>query len=159
MREFDYSGLILAEYQGKIFEKSVDLDYSTPIFMRRFFNSEFLKTLDKNKTYLLTFEVNECLDSINEQFGNSTYGKIKYSKAAMFWIGYMYRYIAYTREQPTRFLMRLFDYRQMNKVYYSFHTQSPEWVVASLLDMNNLEEDVFDVNARLKKLIREKGDY
>ena len=23
--------------------------------------------------------------------------------------------------------MKLFDYKQMNDVYYSFHTQDPEW--------------------------------
>ncbi len=37
MREFDHAGLLLAEYQGKLFEKSTDLNCSSPIFIRRFF--------------------------------------------------------------------------------------------------------------------------
>ncbi|MCR5354926.1 MAG: hypothetical protein K6E43_05015, partial [Lachnospiraceae bacterium] len=71
-----------------------------------------------------------------------------------FWIGYMYRYIAYTREVSTKFVMKLFPYKQMNDVYYSFHTQSPEWCVGSLLDMNEQSEDIFDNNLRLKEVIK-----
>ena len=49
--------------------------------------------------------------------------------------------------------MKLFPYKQLNDVYYSFHTQDPEWCVRSLLEMNGLTEDVFDKNLRLKALI------
>ena len=52
---------------------------------------------------------------------------------------------AYTREQATSYIMELFKHQQMNEVYYSF--------------LNNLSEDVFDNNSRLKKIIREKGEY
>lgn len=93
------------------------------------------------------------------QFGRTDYGRIKYSMETLFWIGYMYRYIAYTREQSTKLVMNLFKLRQMEGVYYSFHTQSPEWCVGSLLDMNNLSEDVFDNNSRLKRIIEAKGLY
>ena len=46
MKEFDHTGLLLAEYQGKLFEKSTDLDCSTAIFIRRFLYSDLLKKLD-----------------------------------------------------------------------------------------------------------------
>ncbi len=35
MREFDHNGLLLAEYQGKLFEKSCDLNCSTAIFFKK----------------------------------------------------------------------------------------------------------------------------
>ena len=38
-------------------------------------------------------------------------------------------------------------------VYYSFHTQDPEWCVHSLLEMNDQSEDIFDNNMRLKAVI------
>ncbi len=53
MREFDTNGLRLAEYQGRLFELSRDLDCSTAIFLRRFRNSDLLMKLDKNESYLL----------------------------------------------------------------------------------------------------------
>lgn len=157
MREFDHEGLLLAEYQGKLFEKSEELKCSSPIFIRRFVHSDLLNNLDNNKS--ISFDVNEGIQSILAQFGDSSYGKEKYSKAALFWIGYMYRYIAYTREQPTSYIMKLFDYKQLNAVYYSYHTQDPEWCIESLLNLNNLTKDIFDNNSRLKSIIKEKGSY
>ncbi len=159
MRTFDHNGLLLAEYQGKLFEKSYDLKCSTGIFIRRFLHSNLLNSLDTNNTALLSLDVNEGITSITEQFGDTDYGKMKYSKSSLFWMGYMYRYISYTREVSTRFVMELFSYKQMNDVYYSFHTQDPEWSITSLLDINGLDKDIFDNNLRLKALIKEKGTY
>ncbi len=159
MRNFDHNGLLLAEYQGKLFEKSNELNCSTGVYMRRFLHSDLLKKLDTNNTSYVSLDVSEGLNSILEQFGDSDYGKDKYSKNALFWMGYLYRYISYTREQSTKFVMKLFNYKQMNDVYYSFHTQDPEWCIQSLLEINNLAEDIFDNNLRLKQVIREKGNY
>lgn len=157
MKEFDHNGLMLAEYQGKLFEKSAELDCSSSIFLRRFLHSELLNDLDNSKS--ISFDINEGIKSILEQFGDSSYGKEKYSKAALFWIGYMYRYIAYTREQETSYIMKLFNHKQMNNVYYSYHTQDPEWCIKSLLNLNGMPEYTFDKNSRLKSIIKEKGNY
>ena len=159
MKEFDHNGLLLAEYQGKLFEKSTELGCSTAIFLRRFLHSDFLKSLDMNDVTSLTLDVNEGIQSIQNQFGESNYGKIKYSRSAMFWMGYMYRYLSYTREVTTKFVMNLFPYKQLNDVYYSFHTQDPEWCVQSLLEMNGQSEDVFYNNLRLKAVISAHGEY
>lgn len=157
MRELDHNGLLLAEYQGKLFEKSQELNCSSPIFIRRFLHSDLLNKLDNGKS--ISFDINEGIQSILEQFGDTSYGKEKYSKAALFWIGYMYRYIAYTREQETSYIMKLFAYKQMNAVYYSYHTQDPEWCIKSLLNLNNVTEEIFDNNSRLKGIIEKKGNY
>ena len=159
MRNFDHNGLLLAEYQGKLFEKSNELNCSTGVYIRRFLHSDLLKKLDTNNSSYLSLDVSDGINSILEQFGNSDYGKVKYSKSALFWMGYMYRYISYTREQSTKFIMKLFNYKQMNDVYYSFHTQDPEWCIQSLLEINNLTENIFDNNLRLKQIIKEKGNY
>ena len=157
MRKFDHNGLLLAEYQAKLFEKSVELNCSSPIFLRRFLHSDLLKMLDNYVS--VSLDVNEGIRSILEQYKDTSYGKEKYSKEALFWMGYMYRYISYTRQQSTSFVMKLFNHKQMNAVYYVFHTQDPEWCIQSLLDLNNLTVDIFDNNFRLKKLIKEKGNY
>lgn len=159
MKEFDHDGLLLAEYQGKLFEKSTDLKCSTAVFLRRFLHSNLVKKLDMNDIASLTLDVNEGIDSIQNQFGESDYGKIKYSKSTMFWMGYMYRYLSYTRGATTKFVMKLFSYKQLNDVYYSFHTQDPEWCVQSLLEMNGQSEDVFDKNLRLKAIISARSGY
>lgn len=159
MREFDHNGLLLAEYQGKLFEKSTELECSSPVFLRRFYHSDHVRRIDMNETAFLSLDVNEGLQSIQDQFGESNYGKEKYSKNAMFWMGYMYRYISYTRNLSTRFVMKTFPHRQLNEVYYVFHTQDPEWCIRNLLELNKLAEDYLDKNARLKAVIKAKGIY
>ncbi len=159
MKKFDHNGLLVAEYQGKLFEKSTELECSTAIFIRRFLHSDLVKKMDVNDPATLTLDVNEGIQSIQNQFGKSDYGKIKYSKSTMFWMGYMYRYISYTREVTTKFVMKLFPYKYLNDVYYSFHTQDPEWCVRSLLEMCGQSEDVFDNNLRLKAVIAARGTY
>ena len=159
MKEFDHDGLLLCEFQGKLFEKSNELDCSTAVFLRRFLHSDLLKKLDDNKPAFLSLDVEDGIRSISDEFGNTSYGKIKYSKSSLFWMGYMYRYISYTREQSTKFIMQLFSYKQLHDVYYSFHTQAPEWCVKNLLELNNFEETIFDNNFRLKQIIKSKGIY
>lgn len=156
MREFDHNGFLLAEYQAKLFEKSADLNCSSPVFLRRFLHSDLVNILDENDSTILPLDVNEGIESIMKQFGDTSYGKIKYSKDSLFWMGYMYRYIAYTREQSTSFVMNLFKHQQMNEVYYSFHTQGLEWCISNLLELNNLPEEYFDKNYRLKQIMKEK---
>jgi len=156
MRTFDHNGLLLAEFQGKLFEKSTGLDCSSAVFIRRFLHSDLLKKLDSNNPSSVSLDLTEGMNSILAQFGDTDYGQVKYSGSAMFWIGYLYRYISYTRETPTRLIMKLFPYRQLNDLYYSYHTQDPEWCIQNLLDLNHLTEDIFDNNFRLKESIKSK---
>lgn len=159
MRKLDHKGLLLAEYQAKLFERSSELGCSTGVFIRRFLHSDLLRKLDTNDPYALSLDVNEGINSILEQFGPSSYGKIKYSKSTLFWIGYMYRYISYTREITTGLVMSFFAYKQMNELYYTYHTQDPEWCVSNLLELNHLTEDVFDSNYRLREVMKASGLY
>jgi hypothetical protein len=159
VKEFDHDGLLLAEFQGKLFERSTELSCSTAVFLRRFIHSDLVKILDMNDISSLSLDTYDGIHSIQNQFGESDYGKIKYSKNTMFWIGYMYRYISYTRGVSTKFVMQLFSYKQLNDVYYSFHTQDPEWCVQSLLELVGKTEDVFDNNLRLKSVISSRGEY
>ena len=55
--------------------------------------------------------------------------------------------------------MQIFPYKQLNDVYYTFHTQDSEWCIRNLLEINKLNEYVFDNNFRLKQVIKEKGNY
>lgn len=155
MREFDKRGLDLAGYQAGIFEQSlVDTESSSQIFIRRFMKSKFVQKLDEGETFLLSLDTNEAFESLDKQYGKSVYGKIKYSKDEIYWIGYIYRYISYTRECSSRLVYKLIKPAELRNVYFAYHTQSEEWVVASLLEANHLSEEDLNLNIRLKKAIR-----
>lgn len=154
MREFDLEGIRLAEYQAKIFEASVDLECSTAVFMRRFLHSDLLEKLDKNNSVFLTLVVSDAMDSLNEQFGLSSYGKVKASKDCMFWMGYCYRYISYTRNISVRFLLKSFKYQDLISLYYVYHTQNMEWCISNLLELYGIDEKYFDPNERIKRIMK-----
>ena len=154
MREFDSLGLKLATFQGDIFERSVDrLNCSSPIFMRRFKYSDYAYKLDNaNENELLDPEY--AFDEINSQFKETSYGQTKYQKEVMFWVGYMYRYISYTREITTKKAFSIFDVSKLISNYYVYHTQSEEWVISRLLDDIGKDESIFDKNVSLKRILK-----
>ncbi len=149
-KELDYEGMLLCSYQGKLFEKSYDLNCSSAIFLRRFINSHLLDEIDLNTTINKTLDEDEGIASIISQFGPIDYGKNKYSKESLFWMGYIYRYISYTRDISTRTLFSLFHHELLNAIYYPYHSQDPEVVVQYLLKINGLQEDDLDKNNRFK---------
>lgn len=159
MRKFDSFGLHLAEYQGKIFEESLKrMDCSSLIFLRRFKLSRLANQLDHASQNIL-FDVNVAYEQLNEQFPASNYGKEKYSPEALYWLGYIYRYICYTRDISTRLLFKIIPPQKLIANYYVYHTQSEEWVFERILDLTEKDEDYFDKNKRLKKFLVGKKLY
>ena len=158
-RKIDKDGLLLCDIQAKTFELSIEkMNSSSEIFIRRYMHSDIAKKLDNGSLLETNLQASDILESVNEQYGTSNYGSVKYSNNEMFWIGYFYRYVSYTREQSTRFVMKIFPYKQLNKLYYVYHTQDLEWCISNLLELNGLTEDYFDNNYRLKAIIKSEMD-
>lgn len=105
---------------------------------------------------LQAFVIPEAFESLDKEYGHSSYGKEKYSSEAMFWLGYFTRYICYTREIPSRLLYRLFDIKKVYSLYTPFHTQSEEWCISRLLDQYGYTEATLDLNERLKAIMRKE---
>lgn len=155
MREFDDNGLLLCKYQAEIFEQSpIKAECSSMIFLRRFFKSNFAKELDKGESVLFSLDVNEAFEDIEKEFGPSKYGKVKYSADVLFWVGYITRYISYTRNFSSSLVYKTFSPKLLLDSYPGFHTQGEEWVIANLLEMQGLTEQYFDPNYRLKEALR-----
>ena len=103
----------LCQAQAKIFENSVSkTNYSSLIFIRRFMYSTIAKSMDKRVYLYQSDSITDALNTINEEFGESSYGKIKYSEDQMYWIGYIYRCISidldtYHRINPSNFFQSI----------------------------------------------------
>ncbi len=123
MRPLSSIEIRLCQKQAKIFELSVDkTEYSSPIFIRRYMYSSVAKLFD-DKLYLFTTESEEdCFDTLDEEFGKSSYGKEKYSKDEMFWIGYIYRCIAIKHNLSSKSVYKLFNANEIIKYYNICHT-------------------------------------
>ena len=159
MREFDANGLELASFQGELFEQSIKAcGESSPVFLRRFFLSDYAATLDDGDSSIQSLDSNEAFESIQRQYGSSRYGKDKYSSGGMYWLGYFARYVCYTRELSSRAFYRLFDVKDIYSLYEPYHTQSEEWCLAHLLSKNGYTEATLDKNQRLLEALRAQAN-
>ena len=160
MKKLDYNERKLCQIQGKIFEESVDkVECSSLIFIRRFMQSNLSNKLDDYSFLVMALDINDCFYEIENEYGVSSYGKIKYSKNEMFWIGYVYRALAIIYKLSSREIFRLFNAKKVISYYNIYHTFDIEQAVEKMMESidyhaPDLEKDAYKL---LKKLvIREK---
>lgn len=141
MREFDDYGLRICRYQGKLFEESLRaVDCSTPVFIRRFMFSKMAERMDRYGFMYESLSERDAIAEIEEQYGKSDYGKIRYGREEMYWIGYLYRYWAYTREVGSRMIYRKVKPSELEELYYPYHSLDPAQAVERILEAKGLDD-------------------
>ena len=157
MREADKKCYSLCSYQANIFSKSLEKTMcSSKVFLRRFFYSNFAFRLDFNDFYTFSFDENDCFNELLEEFGDSSYGRSKMNEKILHYVGYITRYICYTREVTSLFVYRTFGLDTLIKQYYVLHTQSEEYAIRVLLENKGLTEDIFDQDKLLKDVFKKR---
>lgn len=155
MKEMDKDGLILCELQGKAFELSVDLcDEGSQIFVRRFMNSKTANEFDTLAILQTNLRERDVLERIDEEYGKSDYGTIKYSQNEMFWIGYIYRYWSYTYGKSSRQLYRIVKPKELRDLFLPYHTLSPAQAIERILESKGLPINEADMLARQYAIYR-----
>ena len=135
MKKIDKDGLILCEIQAKVFEKSIDKENcSSGIFVRRFMNSEICEKMDGIYFLEETCSVEQVFKEINEEYGESTYGRTKFSKNELYWMGYIYRYFAYVCQLSSRNIYKIINATELRDLYYPYHTLDPQNAVERILE-------------------------
>ena len=157
MKPLDSIEIKLCQLQAKIFEESVKkTNYSSPIFIRRFMLSSIAKSFDDKKYLFQSIAIEETFDLLDEEYGQSVYGKAKYTEDQMFWIGYIYRCIAIKYNLTSKAVYRLFNAREIVKQYNIGHTfdivQAAERMMESIHYEANIEEKCINFMRRLMML-------
>ena len=135
MKPLDSIEIKLCQLQAKIFEESVTkTKYRSDIFIRRFMLSKLASSFD-NKSYLFqSISIEESIEMIDSEFGKSSYGKVKYTKDQMFWIGYIYRCIAIKYNLTSKVVYQLFNANEVIKYYNIGHTFDPADMAERMMD-------------------------
>ena len=160
MKKLDFNERKLCQIQGKIFEESTNkVECSSLIFIRRFMLSNLSKKFDDYSFLVMAFDINDCFYEIDNEYGSSSYGKTKYSKNEMFWIGYIYRALSIIYKLSSREVFKFFNAKKIVTYYNIYHTFDIEQAAEKMMEsinyqLPNLEKDAYKL---LKKLIiREK---
>lgn len=139
MKKIDKDGLLLCELQANAFELSSETTLtSSGIFIRRFMNSQIAKSMDSEAFLQLNIGAKDILDRVDEEYGVSQYGSVKYTKNELYWIGYIYRYYVYTYNISSRQAYKVIKPKELRGLFLSYHTMDPEQAIERILEAKNL---------------------
>ena len=142
MKTMDSIGLKLCSYQAKLFEESLQrTECSSGIFIRRFMNSELSARMDRNGFLFEATNVWDAIDEVEMQYGTSNYGREKYNSEEMHWIGYIYRYWAYTHRMSSKRVYKIVKPDYLRKMYYPYHSLDPMQAIERLKEELHAEYD------------------
>lgn len=149
MKKIDNDGLLLCEMQAKAFELSREAqNTSSEIFIRRFMNSEVAKRLDNMTILQSNMQAADFFALIDEEYGRSEYGSVKYSQNELYWIGYIYRYYAYTYDKTSRQVYKTVKPKELRGLFLPYHTMDPAQAIDRILEAKGLANDSVDEEKR-----------
>ena len=142
MKTIDRDGLLLCELQAKTFELSVDtVAASSAIFVRRFMNSKTAKWLDSGTILASNMQPADLLALVEEQYGPSGYGSEKYTYNEMYWMGYVYRYYAYTYQCSSVSVYKTIKPKELRGLFLPYHTLDPSQAIELILEAKGISEN------------------
>ena len=155
MKKIDKDGLLLCDLQAKTFELSLSLqNTSSEIFIRRFMNSDIAKKMDNMAVLQTNIQARDVLDLIDEEYGKSNYGSIKYTQNEMYWIGYIYRYFAYTHRKSSVQTYKIVKPKELRGLFLPYHTMDPAQAIDRILEAKGLVNDNIDAEKRQYEIYR-----
>ena len=156
MRTIDNNGLILCDLQSELFEKSLSLDCSSEIFIRRFMNSKIVKQFDSTQILDDTLTIPDIYEQLVNEYGDSSYGSIKYSKNELYWIGHIYRYLCYIYEISSKQAYKIIKPKELRSVFLAYHTFDTKQAIERILEAKNivLDKDYTEEGIQILRKIR-----
>lgn len=159
MKRIDNDGLLLCELQANAFELSGTVrNTSSAVFIRRFMNSDAAKQLDNMAVLRSNMQAMDILNLIDEEYGKSEYGSVIYSPNELYWIGYIYRYYAYTYEKSSRQVYKIVKPKELRDLFLPYHTMDPAQAIDRILEAKGLanedgceEKRQFEIFKRIRK--------
>ena len=159
MKKIDNDGLLLCEMQAKAFELSgIEQNTSSAVFIRRFMNSNVAKQLDNMAVLRSNMQAADILKLIDEEYGKSEYGSVKYSLNELYWIGYIYRYYAYTYDKTSKQVYKIIKPKELRDLFLPYHTMDPAQAIDRILEAKGLaniddneEKRQFEIYRRIRK--------
>ena len=135
MKRMNKDGVLLCELQATAFEKSIDkMESSSEIFIRRFMRSRIAKRLDDGSVLENNIQAEDILQLVNEEYGFSNYGSVKYTRNEMYWIGYIY-------ELTSMQVYKIVKPKELKGLFLPYHTMDPSQAIERILEAKGLFTD------------------
>ncbi len=140
MKQINRDALLMFNMQAELFERSVDkVNTSSEVFVRRFMNSNVAREFDNGAILDDTKSIPAIFCEIEEEYGESDYGSIKYNKDVMYWCGYLYRYFSYLYELSSRQAYKYLPLKYVSSTYEAYHTLDVKQAIDRLLEAKGID--------------------
>ncbi len=158
MKKIDEEGLKLCALQAEVFADSLKVTQcSSPIFIRRFMNSEVAARMDRKGFLLEVCDVTSIFNEVEAQYGPTSYGKERYGREELYWMGYLYRYWTYTYEKSSKQVYKQMKPKNLRKLYYPYHSLDPAQAIERILESSDRkEEDYTEKGVQILRRILER---
>ncbi|MEI3217103.1 MAG: hypothetical protein V8S23_05960 [Lachnospiraceae bacterium] len=83
----------------------------------------------------------DVVERVQEQYGESQYGSVKYTANELYWIGYIYRYYSYTYELSSIHVYKIIKPKELRELFLAYHTLDPSQAIERILEAKNILYD------------------
>ena len=111
-------------------------------------NSDVVKELDNTSFLETNLQPKDIIEYIQQQYGVSQYGSVKYTENEMYWIGYIYRFFSYTYEFQSTRVYKIVKPKELRGLYLPYHTLDPAQAIERILEAKGL---CFDEESQLHR--------
>lgn len=156
MKKMDHYGLQMCKFQGELFKESLrKTQCGSKVFLRRFMLSDLAERMDKDGFLYEATDVGDAFIEIENQYGPTDYGQIKFGGEALYWTGYLYRYWSYISGKSSKQLYRIIKPEELEKLYFPYHSLDPEQAIERIMEAKGLtEEDQIKRGVEILRRIR-----
>ena len=160
MKNMDSYGLKICSFQAALFDRSAsDLNCSSRIFIRRFMNSDLAARLDSNGYCFEAIGIEDAFDELERQYGITEYGQLKFSAEELHWIGYIYRYWAYTYDKSSKQLYKYIKPEQLRDLYFPYHSLDPAQAIERIVESRGTDNgNQIAKGVEIMRIVRKKYD-
>ncbi|NLZ68639.1 MAG: antitoxin [Spirochaetales bacterium] len=101
-------------------------------------NSQIAIYMDSTDFLQMNLQAKDVIDRVEEEYGVSSYGSIKYSKNELYRIGYVYRFFSFTYELSTLQVYKLVKPKELRELFLPYHTMDPSQAIERILEAKGL---------------------
>ena len=93
-------------------------------------------------------DIYDAINELEEQYGESTYGTVKFSLDELRWIGYIYRYWAYISGRSSKQIYGMIKPGKLRQLYFPYHSLDTYKAIERITEESGIgiDEDLYDIS-------------
>ena len=101
-------------------------------------NSKLAKRFDDASLLCESSTLRSLAAELDEQYGPSSYGSVRYDSEALYWMGYLYRYWNISFGLPSKRIYKIIQAQELAELYYPYQSLDPAQAIERICEAKNV---------------------